>query len=234
MSPSSVNRDAALDPHRIDPRREAAGRPRARRRAALAAMLLSALAGPSAAGVRAAEPPGSGPPVWVPVPTRVERGADGRERLAAPEARPDDRIFLRIAPAGPHLGATVFVAEGRVWQLAGIRGVERSRICTAAGGARWACGLSAATALGRAISGRTVVCRERLGGEAVTVVPPGGREAVSAAPVDCELDGGSLAERLVREGWAEPAPGAGPALLAAHAAARGGRRGIHADRAPLQ
>lgn len=173
------------------------------------------------------------PPVWVPVPTRVDPDREARQRIDSAQKPVDDRDYVRVDAPTRMLDAISFVAEGRAYRLAGVRPADRARICRTETGARWACGLRATTALSGWIAGRLLACR------VLGPVPPADPVAGSSqphrptpVPARCELDRTSLAVRLVAEGWAEPLAADDPELAPALAAARRDRRGLWADHAP--
>ncbi|MEJ1160241.1 thermonuclease family protein [Prosthecomicrobium sp. N25] len=171
------------------------------------------------------------PPVWVPVPTRIDRAAEPRERIQPDRPPPDDRQFFRVDAPARLLDPLTFEAEDQVFRLAGIVPVERSRVCQTREGARWACGLRASLALGRLVSGRIVGCRP-IGAPPVSVLPPGSRTASTAIVAECTVDDRPLAQRLVADGWAVPVEPADPALAKAAAEAVARKRGIHAEFVP--
>lgn len=169
------------------------------------------------------------PPVWVPVPTRVDPDREARERIDSAQKPVDDRDYVRVDAPTRMLDAISFVAEGRAYRLAGVKPADRARICRTETGARWACGLRATTALSGWIAGRLVACRV-LG--PVPSAEPAASHRPTPVPARCELDRTSLAVRLVAEGWAEPVAADDPELGPALAAARKARRGLWADQPP--
>jgi len=110
-------------------------------------------------------------------------------------------------------------ADGHNLELYGVVLVRRTRICTAAGGARWACGQHAFIVLRRLLEGRPVTCNFKH-----ATVPP---KAV------CLIQGGDIAQLLLSEGWAELADGVTEkAYVEAQETAQSRKAGIWADGPP--
>ncbi|MDN2568554.1 thermonuclease family protein, partial [Aquibium sp. A9E412] len=105
-------------------------------------------------------------------------------------------------------------AEGLTVLLSGLQVVEPDRLCDAADGGTWPCGMRARTAFRGLLRGRAVACDLDDGAA-------GGAGTVTAR---CALAGRDLGRWLVEHGWALAAPG-GPYGQAA-AAARAERRGL--------
>ena len=179
------------------------------------ALLVAVLALPAGATEPSPRPrPPAAPPIWTTVPTRIDPGAETRERLApAPSALPVPGF--RVTGARAADGGSLIV-DGRRHRLYCLSAVEPRRLCTTADGARWVCGRRAQAALSALVAGRSLHCRHTA-------------DPAAAVPVlDCLLDDRSISERLVAEGWAElDADGAAtPALAAALDTARRTGRGI--------
>lgn len=159
-------------------------------------------------------------PIWTTTPTRIDRTQETRERIApAPAADPLPRFVVRDARLAD---AGALLIGGRRHRLFGIAAVEPDRVCTAADGRRWACGLRGRVALSVLASGHALLCHrfEETRGEDPVI--------------DCLWQERSLSERLVADGWADlDADGrATPTLAAALDEARRGRRGIWSTAAP--
>lgn len=160
------------------------------------------------------------PPIWVPVPTRVDRDKDTRERLdPAPAAEIVSRTVVRSARGD---GPATLRIDGRRHRLFGLADIEPGRICTTAEGFRWACGLRARAVLAALVGGRTLRCRMIGAAEAADPV------------IDCLRGGRSLSERMLADGWAEldEAGAADPALVNARATAEREGRGLWSKRSP--
>jgi len=101
-----------------------------------------------------------------------------------------------------------------VIHLEGVAVREVTSTCLDAGGLAWPCGARARAALVRVIRTRAVTCR----------LPPGGEAPDFAAR--CTVGGIDLSLWMVRQGWAEPKPGAEQALGDALKAAKEARLGV--------
>lgn len=156
------------------------------------------------------------PPIWTNVPTRIDRSQETRERIEPPPSPP-----RRVVLAEPTrvIDSATLVVDGRTRRLRGLVAIPLDRLCVDLQGRRWTCGMRARGALVQAIEGRAVLCRP-----ADTPDPP----------LDCDVAGRSLSERLVAEGWANlDDEGRGePALAAARASAERDGRGVWARAAP--
>lgn len=184
-------------------------------RALFLALLVMASTAPASAAIIAEAP--NPPPIWLPIPIRIDPTRETRPRVDSPPPVVDRRLFVKIGPK-TRIDGTGFRVDGRTFRLAGVKLVERKRICMRPNGARWACGLRAMTSFAAMIRGRLVVCWPA---RADATTPESG-----ALDAICEIDGRSLAERLVAEGWAEPIDPADPRLNPALQAARDAGRGI--------
>jgi endonuclease YncB( thermonuclease family) len=154
------------------------------------------------------------PPIWVPVPFRVDRDKETRERLdPAPSADVVARVLVRGARGD---GPAALRIDGRRHRLFGLAEIDPGRICTTTEGHRWACGLRARAALSGRVGGRVLLCRDIETAEAADPV------------IDCLLQERSLSERMAADGWAEldDAGTADPVLAAARAAAERDGRGL--------
>ena len=177
------------------------------------------------ATAHAEETPRSSPtdepaPIWVPVPTRIDRDKETRERIdPAPSTDVVPRILVRNARGD---GPAALRIDGRRHRLFGLAEIDPGRICTATDGRRWACGLRARAVLSTLVGGRALLCRGIETGDAVDPV------------IDCLTRDRSLSEWMVAEGWAElDAAGAtDPVLAAARAAAERDGLGLWSRRGP--
>lgn len=191
------------------------------RRTALVPLLLSA--GIATATAEETAPPSATDapaPIWVPVPTRIDRDKETRERLdPAPSADVVARTLVRGARGD---GPAALRIDGRRHRLFGLAEIDPGRICTTTEGHRWACGLRARAALSALVGGRALLCR---------VI-----EATDAADpvIECLVQERSLSERMVAEGWAEldAAGAADPTLAAARTAAERDGLGLWSRRRP--
>jgi endonuclease YncB( thermonuclease family) len=203
-----------------DRRRSRLG-PGGRRVGYLAPLVLCAVVA-TASAEEASPPPAADapPPIWVPVPTRIDRDKETRERLApAPTADVVPRVLVRNARGD---GPATLRIDGRRHRLFGLSEIDPGRICTTAEGRRWACGLRARAVLSALVAGRALLCH--------TIETAEGSDPV----IDCRVQGGSLSERMVADGWAEldDAGAADPILAAARAAAGRDGLGLWSRRSP--
>ncbi|KAA0699419.1 hypothetical protein DTW90_08490 [Neorhizobium sp. P12A] len=155
-----------------------------------------------------------------------------RQAPAAP-ATPDGSQTQPAAPEGPAApapqnatpGKTVQLVRpfsnrageltigGRKIQLQGVLPTDPGRICVDDSGKTWPCGATARTALRMFLRGRTVDCD----------MPESAGQTDTVA--SCRYAKTDLSDWLVRNGWAEPAPGA--SLSDANQEARDQKRGIY-------
>jgi endonuclease YncB( thermonuclease family) len=113
----------------------------------------------------------------------------------------------------------VIRADGHNLELYGAVPVRRTRICSTAEGARWACGQHAFIAQRRLLEGQPVTCSFKH-----VTVPP---RAV------CLIRDSDIAQFLLSEGWAELADGVtDEEYVEAQETAQSGKAGIWADGPP--
>jgi endonuclease YncB( thermonuclease family) len=113
----------------------------------------------------------------------------------------------------------VIRADGHNLELYGAVLVRRTRICTTAEGARWACGQHVFIAQRSLLEGQPITCRFKY-----DTVPP---KAV------CLIQDSDIAQFLLSKGWAELADGiTDEAYVEAQETAQSSKAGIWADGPP--
>jgi endonuclease YncB( thermonuclease family) len=113
----------------------------------------------------------------------------------------------------------VIRADGHNLELYGVIPVRRTKICSTAEGARWACGQHAFVAQRRLLEGQPVTCSFKH-----VSMPP---KAV------CVIHDSDIAQSLLSEGWAELADGVtDEAYVEAQETAQSRKAGIWADGPP--
>ena len=139
--------------------------------------------------------------IWTRTPVRVDRDKDTRERLP-PRGGPTSGELRLVVDPFPQLDAeSTFTAQGRRWRIAHVALPARSLFCPYDHGRRWPCGVRAWAFVSGLLAGARLNCD-----------PPSQSE--EAIPViDCRLDDGSVAERIIRAGWGTPRSGAPPHLF---------------------
>ncbi len=142
----------------------------------------------------------------------AEGNASGQ---AAPEAQ--GSVPLKTVPLVQPLAERggVLTLAGKSLQLAGVLPTDPRRICTGPNGKDWPCGVIARTALRTFLRGRTIDCD----------MPDGKWQSGMTAA--CRYARTDLGDWLVRNGWAEPAPGS--ALFDASEEARRQLLGIYGN-----
>jgi endonuclease YncB( thermonuclease family) len=143
-------------------------------------------------------------------PASDGQAGDGQAGGAAQGGTPGKTVQL-IRPFSDRAGE--LTVGGRKIQLEGVLPTDTSRICVDAKGKTWPCGVAARTALRMFLRGRTVDC---------DMPEPVGQNDTTAS---CRYAKTDLSDWLVRNGWAEPAPGS--SFSDANQEARDQARGIY-------
>ena len=139
----------------------------------------------------------------------VERLPDQEPPPLPPEPpKPDVLTRAVVVDAG------TLRSGNRTVRLAHIETRPLEATCTDASGRDWPCGQAGATALRLLVRARAVTC---------AILPD---DAPDDAPRTCSIGTVDLAEWLLRQGWATPAPGAPDNYRAAHEDARKAERGL--------
>ncbi len=144
-------------------------------------------------------------------------------RPEGPVERLPDQEPPPLPPKPPKpdvLARATVVAAGRLRagnqyvRLAHIETKPLDATCTDENGTDWPCGQAGATAFRMLVRGRALTCA------------PLQEDAPDHAPRTCSIGQVDLAEWLLRQGWATPAPGAPDTYREAHEDARKKQRGL--------
>lgn len=139
-------------------------------------------------------------------------------RLRQPESLFTQKGTVHFRKAGVDLNGTIR-ADGHDLSLYGVKVIERKKICTSSGGARWACGQRVFIAMRMLLNNQPITCSFK--------------QALDPPKAICFLKEEEIAVILLRQGWAELGEGVTEeTYIEALDDARSAKAGVWADSPP--
>jgi endonuclease YncB( thermonuclease family) len=126
---------------------------------------------------------------WTEKPVHVDRSKQNFERLPPLQPPSDPRQWIVVPARIDVIDGVTFAFSNKTYRLAGLKSVERKRMCKMAEGGRWACGRMAAIFLGNLVRGKRLLCE-------ITERP----DAVVLA--NCQVPGKVISEAVLKAGYA--------------------------------